>query len=72
MGRMNRYKDCFSPDFRILQEILHTYVNLIRILERLKKRIRLQYLGKENLVDCIQNGGASTTSTTANYTLMTT
>jgi hypothetical protein len=36
-GRMHRYKDCFSLDFRILQESLHTYVNLGRVIERLKK-----------------------------------
>jgi hypothetical protein len=37
-GRMHRYKDYFSPDFRILQESLHTYINIGRILDRLRKK----------------------------------
>ena len=36
-GVTHRYKDGFSPDFRILQESLHAYINLGRVLRRLKK-----------------------------------
>ena len=37
-GLNHRYKDGFSPTFRILQESLHAYVNLGRALRRLAKK----------------------------------
>ncbi len=37
-GVHHRYKDGFSPSFRILQESLHAYVNLGRALNRFAKK----------------------------------
>lgn len=50
-GIHHRYKDGFSPNFRILQESLHSYINLGRVLNRLAKKthtaaIRLKELKK--------------------------
>jgi hypothetical protein len=37
-GYKQRYKDGFLPDFRVLQESLHAYINLGRVVNRLKKK----------------------------------
>ena len=41
-GFQHRYKDGFSPTFRILQESLHSYINLGRVINRLAKKHTLQ------------------------------
>jgi hypothetical protein len=37
-GHRHRYKDGFSPTFRIMQESLHAYINLGRVINRLTKK----------------------------------
>jgi hypothetical protein len=37
-GFQHKYKDGFSPTFRILQESLHAYINLGRVINRLTKK----------------------------------